>query len=184
MADWMKWIATVALAAFVMRLGLLLDAQPPPPGQSIVSTTQVGILVGGQPIAAEPNINFASGNGIVQNAVDNPAMARVDVMPGFNTALLPTHDTIHANENFCDSANGTQQYTCKLPSKALAGGYTRGMTFLLAVDATCQTGCSVNIDGNGPVNLWQADGLTAASGAPIAGRAQWIWFDGKVFRLV
>ena len=29
-----------------------------------MATNQVGILVGGLPIAAEPNINFASGNGI------------------------------------------------------------------------------------------------------------------------
>ena len=162
---------------------LPVRAQPPPPGQSIVATTQVGILVGGLPIAAEPNINFASGNGIIETAKDNPAMSRVDVQPGFNTALVPTHDVIHANENFCDSTNGTWFYTCASPNKVITS-YNRGMVWLLAVDTTCQLGCSVNIDMVGPKNLYLSDGVTAANGTPVAGRAVWIWFDGTIFRLL
>ena len=182
----MATVKALVVVGFILCLGyaVIMRAQaPPPPGQSIVATTSVGILVGGQPIAAEPNINFASGNGIVQSAADNPAMARVDVTPGFNTALLPTHDTIHANENFCDSHNGTWAYTCSLPDKVIIQ-YARGMAFLLVVDTSCNVGCSVNIDALGPKNLYQSDGVTEAQGAPVAGRAVWIWFDGSIFRLL
>ena len=177
------FIAVWAVMMIAVGVALMVHAQPPPPGESIVATNQVGILVGGLPIAAEPNINFASGNGIIESAADNPAMARVDVTPNVNSAFTGTLDQIHANPLFCDSVTQTQQYTCKLNYKALTG-YARGMIFLLAVDTTCQSGCSVNIDSNGPINLWQADGVTAASGSPIAGHAVHIWFDGKVFRLL
>ena len=160
-----------------------LHGQPPAPGTPIAATASIGILVGGRPIAAEPNINFASANGIVETAVDNPAASRVDVMPGFNTALIPTHDTVHANENFCDSSNGTTLYTCKLPNKALLA-YARGETFLLAADKTCTAGCSLNIDTVGPTAIKQQDGTTDPAGQLIAGQPKWIWYDGKIFRLL
>src|SRR5208337_125433 len=154
--------ACICCAGAVLWIGcLIVHAQAPaPPGTPIVSTGSPGIMVGGQPIAAEPFINFQSANGIIETAVDNPAMSRVDVTPGFNTALISTHDTVHSNENFCDSVNGTQGYTCRLSYKALAGGYVRGMTFLLGVDTTCQGVCSVNIDNKGLITLYQSDGVT------------------------
>ena len=182
MAALKLWHVALAAGSIAVFSGLWAQA-PPAPGAPLLASSQIGILVGGQPIAAEPNINFASGNGIIETAKDNPAAARVDVTPGFNTVLLPTHDVIHANENFCDSTNGTQLYTCSSPNKVISA-YNRGMVWLLAVDTTCQTGCSVNIDNVGIKSLWQSDGVTAASGVPIAGRAVWIWFDGATFRLL
>ena len=182
---WQALLLALVLAWLALAIVTNLHGQAPaPPGAPIVSTGSPGIMVGGLPIAAEPFINFESANGIIETAVDNPAMSRVDVTPGFNTALIATHDTVHANENFCDSVNGTQAYTCKLPYKALAGGYIRGMTFLLAVDSTCAAGCTVNIDGGGLTAIKQADGTTDPGGLLTAGRAQLIWYDGKVFRLV
>ena len=184
----MSWRFVLACNLFALAMLLaawtVVKAQTPaPPSSAIVATNQVGILVNGIPIAAEPNVNFASGNGILVSAIDNPAMSRVDVTPNINSVFAATLDQIHTNPLFCDSVTQTQQYACKLPYKALTG-YARGMIFLLAVDTTCQSGCAVNIDSNGPINLWQADGVTAASGSPIAGRAVHIWFDGKVFRLL
>ena len=180
---WQALLLAVVLAWLALAIVTNLHGQPPAPGTPIAATASVGILVGGKPIAAEPNINFASGNGILEVALDNPAAARVDVTPGFNTALIPTHDTVHANENFCDSTNGTTLYTCKLPNKALLA-YQRGETFLLVPDATCVAGCSVNIDTVGPISLKQSDGSTDPAGLLIAGQAKWIWFDGKIFRLM
>jgi len=180
---WQAVLLAVVLAWLLLVIVTSLHGQPPSPGTPIAATASVGILVGGRPIAAEPNINFASGNGIVETAVDNPAASRVDVTPGFNTALIPTHDTVHANENFCDSTNGTTLYTCKLPNKALLI-YQRGQTFLLVADATCAMPCSLNIDTLGPISIKQADGTTDPVGQLVAGQPKWIWFDGKIFRLL
>jgi hypothetical protein len=172
-------LAVVWVAVFAMR------GQPPqPPGPPIAATGSVGILVNGFPIAAEPNINFASGNGIIEGASDNPANHRVDITPNANSAWSVTHDQLHANDNFCDSVNGTRQYTCKLPSKALFA-YKRGEAFLLAVDTTCSPTCTLSIDSlPPPITINQADGVTAPNGLLKAGQAKWIWYDGKVFRLL
>jgi len=180
---WQALLLAVVFAWLALVIVTSLHGQPSAPGAPLLSTSSIGILVGGLPIAAEPNINFASGNGIVEVAVDNPAMSRVDVMPGFNTALISTHDAAHANENFCDSTNGTTLFTCKLPHKALLA-YARGNVFLLATDTTCAAGCSVNIDTVGPISLKQSDGVTDPGGLLITGQAKWIWYDGKVFRLL
>jgi hypothetical protein len=140
------------------------------------------IEVGGIPVAAEPNINFASSQGIVQIASDNPAMSRVDITPALNSVYVPTFNQLHANPNFCDSTNGTTAYACNLAVPLI--GYARGMVFLLAVDTTCATSCTVNFGGLGPITIYQPDGVTAPNGLLIAGQAKWIWFDGTVFRLV
>ncbi len=67
----------------------------------------------------QPTLNFISGTGIVQACVNNVSASRVDCTPSFNSALIPTHDTIHANESYCASSNGTTGYTCSMPDKAL-----------------------------------------------------------------
>ena len=107
----------------------------------------------------------------------------MDCTPSFNTALIPTHDTIHANESYCASSNGTTSYTCVMPSKALPT-YTLGQTFLLNVDATCASSCSLNVDGLGVKTIKKKDGVTDPSGALVAGQAQFVWFDGTVIRLM
>jgi hypothetical protein len=173
------------MAAIVgMPVWPLLRAQaPPPPNGAFVSTGSPVIEVGGIPVAAEPNLNFASSQGIVQIASDNPAMSRVDITPALNSVYVPTFNQLHANVNFCDSVNGTTIYSCDLPSAPLIG-YARGNSFLLAVDTTCAATCTVNISTLGPVAIYQSDGMTAPNGSLIAGQAKWIWYDGKVFRLV
>ena len=107
----------------------------------------------------------------------------MDCTPSFNTALIPTHDTIHANENYCASSNGTTGYTCSMPDKALPA-YALGQAFLLNVDATCASSCSLNIDGLGMKSIKKKDGVTDPAGTLIAGQAQWVWYDGTVIRLM
>lgn len=189
MADWMKWSAAAAFAAFMIGLGLLLDAQPPAPGAAFISTGSPVIEVGGIPVAAEPNINFASSQGILQIATDNPSLQRVDITPATNSTYVPTFDQLHANPNFCDATGSTVgagpvalAYACSLLPSPLVG-YARGSAFLLAVDTTCATTCTINIGTLGPITLYQADGVTPPGGLLIAGQAQWIWFDGTIFRL-
>jgi hypothetical protein len=152
----------------------------------ICAHAQVTVQVGGKPVGTRSTLNFtnavgASVSGILQACSDDGA--RVNCSSSYNTAFIATHDSVHENENYCNSTNGTSAYTCRLPYKAL-GSYRAGMTFLLTADAPCAGSCSVNIDGLGAVNIKKPDGTTDPAGAIAAGQPQWIFFDGKVFRLV
>jgi hypothetical protein len=153
--------------------------------QLSLPTQSSGLMVSlnGTPVGAQANINLISGNGIVQSCVNNSGASRVDCTPSYNTALIPTHDTIHANESYCVSSNGTTAYTCSMPDKALLA-YSIGQAFLLKVDTTCASSCSLNIDSVGAINITHKDGVTAPAGALVAGQAQYVWYDGTVMRLM
>jgi hypothetical protein len=143
----------------------------------------LNVQVNGQPAGARNTLNLIPGNGIMHACVDNPGQHRVDCTPSLNTALIPTHDTVHANENYCVSSNGTFAYTCTLPNKALTT-YSAGMTFVLTADVDCTTSCSLNIDNVGLKNIKRIDGTTDPGGALSAGQPRWIFYDGAVFRLM
>lgn len=131
----------------------------------------------------QATLNFVSGTGLVQSCVNNAGASRVDCTPSYNSALIPTHDTIHANENYCVSTNGTTAYTCSMPNKALPS-YAAGQMFLLNVDTTCASSCTLNIDGVGVKTVTKNDGVSSPSGALVAGQAKLIWYDGTVMRLM
>jgi len=143
----------------------------------------INVQVGGRTVGAESTLNLVPGNGIMHVCVDDKSQHRVDCSPSFNSAVVPTHETIHANENYCLSTTGTTGYTCRLPNSALTS-YRAGMTVVLNVDADCATACSLNIDNIKPVNIKKADGSTDPGGALTAGQPQWIFYDGTVFRLM
>jgi hypothetical protein len=143
----------------------------------------LNIDLNGTAVGTQPTLNFIAGTGITQVCSNNAADSRVDCTPSVNTALIPTHDTIHANESYCASSNGTTGYTCSMPDKALLS-YSAGQAFLLNVDTTCASSCSLNIDGIGVITITQKDGMTAPGGALVAGQAQFIWYDGTVMRLM
>jgi hypothetical protein len=144
--------------------------------------TTITIQVNGIVAGAETALNLIPGTGIGWNCVDNVGVA-INCTPSYNGALIPTHDTIHANESYCKSSNGTAGYTCSMPNKALTA-YQEGQMFLLNPDTTCATTCTLNIDTIGVITITRKDGLTAPGGALVAGQAQPIWFDGAIFRLV
>jgi len=139
--------------------------------------------VGGASVGTQSTLNFNTGAGITQTCVNNSGNNRVDCTPTYNSSLIPTHDTVHANESYCSSANGTTSYTCSMPDKALTT-YAAGMVFLLNVDTTCSAACTLNIDGNGTVSVKQINGTTDPGGTLIATQPQWIFYDGTVFRLL
>ena len=143
----------------------------------------ITVQVDGKPVGSQSAINFMPGLGIMQVCSNNLAANRVDCRPSFNTALVPTHDSIHANENYCASTNGTTAYTCHMPNKALTG-YNEGLTVVLDPDAPCLRSCTIDIDGVGPRNIKRMDGTTDPGGTLAAGQPHWIFFDGKVFRLM
>jgi len=149
---------------------------------------QVAIQVGGHPVGARSALNFTNAagtsvSGIIQTCIDNVGANRVDCSSSYNTAFIATHDSVHENENYCNSTNGTPGYTCRLPYKPL-GSYQAGMTFLLTADSTCTTACTLNIDNAGVVNIKKADGTTDPAGTIVASQPQWIFYDGKVFRML
>jgi hypothetical protein len=143
----------------------------------------VNVALNGTTQGTQPTLNFISGTGIVQACTNNAGASRVDCTPSFNTALIPTHDTIHANESYCASSNGTTGYTCSMPDKALMS-YGVGQAFLLNVDTTCASSCSLNIDGLGVKTIKEKDGLTDPTGTLVAGQAQFVWYDGTIIRLM
>jgi len=149
----------------------------------VAHAQNINVQVGGRPVGAEGTLNLIPGNGILQVCVDDRNQHRVDCTPSFNAALIPTHETIHGNENYCRSSTGTTGYTCRLPNSALTS-YRAGMTFLLNVDTDCIRDCTLNIDNVQLVNIKKADGSTDPGGALTAGQPQWIFFDGTVFRLM
>src|SRR5580693_7362420 len=143
----------------------------------------LNVQVDGKPVGAKSTLNLIPGNGIMHACVDNRIQQRVDCTPSFNTAVIPTYDTIHANVNYCASENGTPQYTCRMPSSALTA-YRAGMTLVLNADVDCSSACALNIDNVGLKSIKRADGTTDPGGALTAGQPQWVFYDGNVFRLM
>lgn len=151
---------------------------------SAVYAQNVTVEVGGQPVGTRAALNLEPGLGVLQVCRDEGSVKnRVTCTPSFNSALVPTHDSVHNNENYCVSTNRTTQYACSLPDKAITI-YQTGMTFVLVGGATCLRACSLNIDSLGPVNIKRSDGTTDPGGALIAGAPQWVFYDGRVFRLM
>ncbi len=143
----------------------------------------IAVQVGGNLVGIEKTLNFLPGTGVVQVCLDNKIQQSIDCTPSFNTALIATHDTVHWNENYCLSANGTTQYTCSLPNSALTS-YRAGMAVLLNVDTDCLRDCSLNIDHVGLLNIKKPDGTTDPGGTLVARQPQWVFYDGTVFRLM
>lgn len=143
----------------------------------------IGVQVGGRSVGTRGALNLESGNGIFETCRDDAAANRITCVPSFNSAVVASHDSVHANENYCLSGSGTTDYTCKLPNRAIAA-YQTGMTFLLVADATCTTHCSLSVDTLGQVTIKKSDGVSDPKGALVAGQPQWVFYDGRVFRLM
>ena len=143
----------------------------------------VTVQVGGKTVATRGIINFVSSAGIIQVCQDDASNNRITCMPAADSAIVATHSSVHSNENFCLSRNGTTAYTCLVSQGGLTS-YATGMTFLLVVDTTCTGSCSLSINGFGVVSIKRIDGTTEPGGALVAGQPQWIFYDGTVFRLM
>jgi len=144
----------------------------------------VTVEVGARPVGTRAKLNLESGNGIVEACRDEGAANnRITCAPSYNSAVISTHDSVHENENYCFSSNGTTLYSCHIPYKALSA-YQAGMTFVLVADAACSPSCSLNIDNVGPVTIKKSDGTSDPGGTLNAGEPQWVFYDGKVFRLL
>ena len=151
---------------------------------AFAAAQNITVQVGGRPVGTRGILNLESGNGVVESCQDDGATAnRITCRPSYNSAVVSTHDAAHSNENFCVSTSGTPIYTCKLPHTAITA-YQTGMTFVLLTDTPCDSSCSLNIDSLGAVTVTRSDGTTAPGGSLVAGEPQWVFYDGKVFRLM
>jgi hypothetical protein len=146
---------------------------------------------GGSPLTVQTNgtstgtastiLNFKSGTGIIQSCMYDSGNSSNDCTPSMNTALIPTHDQIHYNENYQTSTNGTTAMTTSSPNKALLM-YQAGECFDFVTDTSNPV--SINIDGIGVINLYLGDGATALpTGTVLAGYPFTACNDGTVFRL-
>jgi hypothetical protein len=149
-----------------------------------VGAQTVTVDVGGMRVGTRGALNLESGAGVVETCRDEgTANDRITCQPSYNTAVIATHDTVHSNENYCFSSSGSTLYTCTLRYKTIAG-YQTGMALVLVADTACSASCSLNIDNVGPVSIKKSDGTTDPGGTLAAGEPQWVFYDGKVFRLM
>ena len=105
-----------------------------------------------------------------------------------NTAVLVTNFNASAGKPWYCKSSGSDPinaYTCSLNAAAALTSYTDGM-FLLLNAGTTNTGPStLNVDGVGLAAILQKDGASQlTAGQLAAGQAQWIWYDGRAFRLM
>ena len=142
----------------------------------------ITVQVGGKPVGSATTLNFESGNGIIQSCHSDGG-ARVTCAPAYDSAIVANRDMLHGTQNYCSSATGSASYACSLSHGKLAA-YNTGLTFVLVVDVPCNTTCSLNVDGFGPIPIKRSDGVTDPTGTLGAGQPEWVHYDGKVFRLM
>lgn len=142
----------------------------------------IAVQVGGRAVGSANTINFESGTGIIQTCHPD-AGSRITCTPSVDSALVATRDSVHGAENYCFSATHNTSYACRI-SNSILRSYGVGMTFVLVVDAPCKDKCSLDVDQLGPVSIKRSDGSLDPGGTLAAGEPQWVFYDGRVFRLM
>jgi hypothetical protein len=100
-----------------------------------------------------------------------------------STVVNLSKETDQSGANkFCNSTNGTAQFTCSFRATKVLTIYTKGMLITLLTDVTC-TSCTINIDTLGPIGI--KDSLTGLNDAAVSAKQpHLIFYDGVVFRLI
>jgi hypothetical protein len=143
----------------------------------------ITVQVGGKAVGSAGVLNFESGTGIIQSCHPDSAGTRITCTPASDSALIPHRDDLHGTQNYCLSAAHSTAYLCRI-SRGTLFAYSIGMTLVLVVDVPCNAQCSLNVDGLGPVSIKRSDGVTDPLGTLEAGQPQWVFYDGRVFRLM
>ena len=142
----------------------------------------IAVQVGGKAVGSGTTLNFESGNGVIQSCHPDSG-SRITCMSAFDSAVMAGQESIHGTHNYCVSVNKSTSYACRISNSSLMA-YNTGMTFVLMVDVPCDAQCSLNLHGLGPVSIKRSDGVTDPGGTLAAGQPQWVFYDGKVFRLM
>ena len=142
----------------------------------------ITVQVGGKAVGSGTTLNFESGSGIIQSCHPDGG-ARITCTPSYDSAVVPNRDAVHGTQNYCSSATASTSYQCRISNGTLAS-YSVGMTFVLVVDVPCPNTCSLDVDALGPVIIKRSDGASDPGGTLTARQPQWVFYDGKVFRLM
>ncbi len=142
----------------------------------------ITVEVGHKTVGSGTTLNFESGNGIIQSCHPDGA-ARITCAPATDSAVVAHRDALHGTQNYCYSTTGSTNYACSISNTPVLA-YSTGMTFVLVPDVPCKDRCTLNVDALGPVNIKRSDGVTDPNGSLAAGQPQWVFYDGKVFRLM
>lgn len=182
----------IALIVPSILIGIALLGQPSPPSAPVGCSGGVTILVNGtlpvNPVSGCV-INLVTTSNIMPGAVPNPTLNGTDISFTPSTVTLATLLQVKSNPYFCNSRQGNKAYVCNTTSVGPGiTGYSLGMIFLLDVDTTCDTSCTVQVDPNtnpsNSISIKQADGTTDPGGTLIANQAKLVWYDGTVMRLM
>jgi len=149
---------------------------------AVACAQNITVQVGGRAVGSGNTLNFESGNGIIQSCHPDSG-ARITCAPAYDSAVIAGREVIHGTHNYCLSATKSTSYECRISNSALTA-YTAGLTFVLMVDVPCNAQCTLNIDALGPVSVKRSDGALDPGGSLAAGQPQWVFYDGKVFRLM
>jgi hypothetical protein len=142
--------------------------------------TNVAFQQSGALVANSTTFNFVPGSGIVGGFSNVGGVATLT--PSFNTALIPTHDTIHANENFPTlTSTGVTALTYTSADKTIAA-CTAGMTYQFYTDTANPVSISID-SGCSTKSIKSYDGSTSLSSGTITAASYFTAiFDGTVFR--
>lgn len=157
----------IALAAFVL-------------GQIIGGNVHI---MGPPNVAAQGGISqINAGSGII---VANPNGPTSTI--SYNTAVIPSIASAQAGTPwFCNSTNGTTNYTCSLGAASALTVYTKGMWLMLTVDATnTSVQPTLQVDLLPQVSLMASNGTSIpVAGSIAAGVPHIVFYDGTVWRLM
>lgn len=137
----------------------------------------------GTSLTQRPTFNFIP-SGTAITCLDNAGQNRTDCTFSYNTAVI---QTIASNQSgvpsFCNSTNGTQNYTCTFVGSGSAAllAYTKGMRVYLSVDTTSSSSSVLNIDGLGNISLKRSDCATGVGTDVAIGSMLEFWYNGSVF---
>lgn len=167
----------MALVGFV-----LLCQVPANPSNLQAASGSITVTLNGTPIASGPILNLVSGSNTTATA--SPTTNGTTIKFDANTSTLLSKATDQAGAGkFCNSVNGTLQFTCTLAASQKLTVLTTGMTVILVAD-TAGTNATLNIDGvlTSGASVREKDGVTAAT---IAAREPYlVFYDGLVWRVI
>lgn len=151
---------------------------------SLTANAQLTISQCGSPLGTVTDLDIVGSIGMIIGlsvSSVSPTTAYLDISP--DLAYLASQSQIQAGQiQSCNSANGTNQYTCSM--LPVLSAYTKGMLVNLTVDVSGGVSPTINIGALGPIAITQVDGISAPLELDlIPGQLYPIWFDGAVFRL-
>lgn len=133
--------------------------------------TPVNFEIGGGALGTGGTLNMAPGSGILISTTFSGGVATY--IPAFNSALIPTIDTVHGNLNYQASSNGTTAMTSTSPGKALTA-YAAGQCWDFITDTSNPLTVNINGLGNRTFSVRGTATQAPTAGAILANR----WFRG------